>query len=740
MSDLSNKLGPQGRALIYRANPSGENVSSTTPYSSNSKYPQATPQELDFLINDMRFPKKDSSIQKILGYMYHYVPYIKHEHNLRLIIASFLNNPLCFGQEANAPFEENYAIIEVFKLITDKKLKISQPTLPIKTFYSVILKELTNFVSFNPQVNSWKVLPILSGLFLSNELRDQLYMIPNFIEYQWFFSDWDRDSTALFRKALGFSLAPSYPDNIVNLSLLSYAITYKKDEKVKDYTSGIAHSFIISKLVDLLCLHPTSSVAVLFKFFHINPNDPESENIVQKEISQKPVIKHMNRLSFLLESYYKTLEYDRRYFDLIMRDLVKIRDLNRAFTHSTQNSAFNNPSSTTDHNPVHRQFWYYMKGLLFAEILVFQGILTRFMSATSGFAIFNPFRRHHLMEVESQYKEISLSILNSLYYLNFTLLSIGQGGFDSYNFVYYLSTELALNSGVGFENLTKTMIGDYREINLYPDVLNANYVMRAKVLFVLGLWENYLQSKKTNDVFIKEFMFDLCVSLADDRKYSDNDIIEAGHSVLLFSFSNSSSYRIEDCAEYIELLLRQFPSRISAQQLSIAIETLGKKLLSTPVQYINAPHRDSAEQFIAHLYSDNNVVAANSARKPKNLVSLDPLPAIAGKIAPEYEFENRLIPETSREALILTIINLIPYLPLSTFTSWLDKIQLAIGASMPGEAQFLTKMLWKSLSENLDLNRVELGIRWWYDVQGLPQQEQVVQKKLEHMTLEEKQL
>ena len=35
-------------------------------------------------------------------------------------------------------------------------------------------------------MNSWKILPIITGILLSNELRDQLYTEVNFVEYKWF--------------------------------------------------------------------------------------------------------------------------------------------------------------------------------------------------------------------------------------------------------------------------------------------------------------------------------------------------------------------------------------------------------------------------------------------------------------------------------------------------------------------------------------------------------------------------
>lgn len=121
MSDLYSKLGPQGRALMNKSQYQIHNYSND---------PNNQPQDLDFVINELRNPKPTTTVNRVLGYLYNYVPYIKHERNLGIVIASFLNSPVCFGANV-PPFEENYLIIEVFKLITDKKLEVSQPTLPI---------------------------------------------------------------------------------------------------------------------------------------------------------------------------------------------------------------------------------------------------------------------------------------------------------------------------------------------------------------------------------------------------------------------------------------------------------------------------------------------------------------------------------------------------------------------------------------------------------------------------------
>lgn len=119
MSNLYQSLGPQGRALLSQNGPGIPSTLLGTPNTNLS------PQELDFLINELRNPKPDTTINKVLGYLYNYIPYIRHEHNLRLVIASFLNCPVCFGGSGTSinssfEFEKNYLIIEVVKLIIDK--------------------------------------------------------------------------------------------------------------------------------------------------------------------------------------------------------------------------------------------------------------------------------------------------------------------------------------------------------------------------------------------------------------------------------------------------------------------------------------------------------------------------------------------------------------------------------------------------------------------------------------------
>lgn len=812
MSNLYQSLGPQGRALLSQNGPGIPSTLLGTPNTNLS------PQELDFLINELRNPKPDTTINKVLGYLYNYIPYIRHEHNLRLVIASFLNCPVCFGGSGTSisssfEFEKNYLIIEVVKLIIDKKLKISMPVISIKQFYTIILKELQNFQHYNPIMNSWKILPIITGILLSNELRDQLYTEVNFVEYKWFFANLDKEIYQLFNNALPYSLSQSLDNNINYLSLMSLALVFKNSEKHhKDssdtvvHTKNISNIFMIQKLTEMIFLDRKVSMLVYQKFFQLNPHNENIESVILNDIMNKPVVKHLNKLSFLLEHYFSALDFTQLEDQVVGQSLIIITNFNKHLNHETKNyTLFNNfnntPDARTGNNPLTQNFWFTMKNLLFSQIIIFQGILSRFLTANSRlltnktFFWFSPKKysgnridtTNNNNNIEYQYKDISLQIMTNLYYINFILLSIGQGGFDNYNFVYYLTIELALTTGVRFEKLTLCLMNNYQEINMYPDVLNSNYIDTSKILFVLGVWENYFQQMnrltqhRQQEIFNKE-IYNIVINLVDAKKYTNNDLLEASHSVLLFYFANNSKVNLDDVMRYVELVLEQFPQRISATQLSIAIETIGKKILSNPISYNNNNSRgnnifiNSAEKFFIFLLNKysriepgvpikpksitsvlssgsgeanvsftsaqpvneieahatlntleqegklaNDVIDENKAKAPSKKIIKKYLPDLVGKTKTNSDnhpfefFDTRLTPETAREATIVSLINLVPYFPLSVFIPWLNQVWDLIVRSDSKEQQFLFNMLWKVISESLDINRGDLAIRWWYE-------------------------
>lgn len=702
---------------------------------------QSAPLDLDYLIDSLRNPKSDATVKTVLGYIYHYVPFIKQEHNLRLVIAAFLRSPLCFGKDVPS-FEDNYLIIEVFHLITNKKLQISQPTLPIKTFYTIIKQELER-IAYNP-ANCWRVLPCIAGMSLSNKMRNQLYRDTNVLTYGWFFHDWDEGMSALFRRSFQHSMSWSTPKNVVNLSLLSFAIKYEKTS-VSYYTGQLSFALLIRMLVDLMFDLDTPGSAALWSHFL------GSEEHIKERVSQRPVVKHINRLSFLLEALISELPHDEQSFELLLEVANRIRLFNKSLSNFTAAQ----PHLNSD-NEANQVFWFFSKGVLFAEVIIFQGMLTRFIMAKNRNV--SPFSqlfrsKSHVARVEAEYVQVCRVILHCLYYNNFILKAIGLGGFDSYNFVYYVSLEVLLhnNQRSEFERFSEYLIGDYTELNLHPDALNRDYVRRCKVLFVMGIWENYFQQYHAKDPRFVEFIYRTVYDLVGSHMVEDTDLVEAGHLVLLLYFTNmeNTSTNFERVLHYYEVLVNQFPSLLSATQLSMAVETLGKKLMSNhmviesgvtsaeaflrfgfakcaqaksdqpvrqapvasfssaqPISEINAPSTLSQLET-----AGNDVIDANDSKAPRDLHFFNPIHTGSE----QAHFEERTLPETSREALIVSFVNVIPYVPLNVFRFWLEKMWVLINESSADEAKFLTRRFWRILSENLDSNRAEIAYEWWYE-------------------------
>lgn len=732
-------------------------LSGRASYVENSK----PPSDLDYLIHTLRNPNETLTVQNVLGYIYNYLPYVKHEHNLRVVFSSFLNNQTVFGSPAPT-FEQTYLIIEVFKLIADKKVKISQPTLPVKTFYDVIGKELENFVAFDPVANSWKALPIIAGMFLSQTTRDDVLTRVNVFEYKMFFRNWDTRMDRIFKSCFQNSIYGAADQDTVYLSLLSLAVKFRQGQALKEYIGRVSPSYLV-KLLCKVTLDSDSGSHAYMSFAETSSLDPKMDEFLNANVLQRPVLKHMSRLSFLLEAAFQELPYSDASFELIsdvLREIVAYDKEMADFT--AAHPLLNQPSDKLHENDhLQQQFWVLMKTILFSRVVMFQGLLTRFTSFTNSSTARSYFGPKRLVrQLEDEYREFSLQILHSLYYLNFVLNSIGQGGFDSYNFVYYVSVEIGIqnNRNLAFEKFTSYLIGDYRELNLHPESLNNDYVARTKVLFVLGLWENYLLHAHERPPQCVQFIYETTFGIASNSHYTDFQLIEAAHSVLLVYFSkfDNTHETLHRVLQYFELLTGQFPRILSANQLSVAVETLGKKILLHPVpskpvllyshsvdEFLSSvffkcsntvsghlvrnqkslifssaqPISEiSAQSTMSHLKKDEkaDIIKENKSKKPKDLAFVDVLPTSQGHLGKQH-FEERKEPESSREAIVSAFFNVIPYLPIDKLVFWLDKMWMLVTNSNNDEYKFLAAKLWSVISLSLDLNRSEIAYTWWYE-------------------------
>lgn len=713
------------------------------------------PLELDYLVDSLRNPSPTTSVLNILSYLYNYVPYVKQQHNLKIVFSSFLNNPTCFGD--NPSFEDSYLVIEVMKLIFDKKLKVSHPTLEIKQFYETVYNELRAFVAFNPVLNSWKALPILAGLNLSLALRDELNVSGYPFGVLGYFKDFDRSSDLLFRSCISNVLSYNRSSvDISNLAILSLALKRGVADDINRYLRPSDKPFVASSIVELL--YGPAGYGSRYTIFE----NPDPSQYDMDLLLHNPVIKHINKVSSLLEKLFQSLNYREGDYEVIFRCINSILAFNQKLnkfvqTHSLTDQDPHSPTGSIAKNM--DLMWFFFKSVFFSQVLIFQGIMSRFIASRNN-GIFKQFllKLSQKSEAEFHYTEISYIILHCLYYANFILVSIGQGGFDGFNFVYYVCLELCCknNTAGRFQTFSRTLIGNY-EVNTHHQALNASYVSRSKVLFALGLFENYFQQTAFLDKQYEAFIYNVTFDLTENQYLKDSAIVEAGHSVLLAFFSKSQNdpAAIKRVLTYFEVLLAQFPSRISPTQLSIAVETLGKIIMTSPVHYSLGLYETLIDQFLQLIYSkclnaksgvsitnksssifqspqpipstdanstvsqlpetstNTNVVGENKHEKLKDFPVINVLLFESGDS--KGHFAVRQSPETAREGFLVAFFNIIPYLPLSIFEIWLDKIWFLILASNNTEKTFLLDKLWTILSENLDLNRCEIAYIWWYE-------------------------
>lgn len=677
----------------------------------------ATPQELDILIQELRFPSKGTSFDKVLGYLYNYIPYIKQEHNLRLVFASFLNSPVCFSPSNS--FEESYKIVELFQVITEQKLKISQPTLKLKSWYSIIIKELQNFVRFDQVGNSWKALPIITGILLANGLREELHYQSDPFGFWFFYKKWDQDAISLVRECLKYSLSASHSKDTIHLTAICLSLVCDQGTEMKDLVLPTLYKFVLVHCIDIIFSDFTLG---LWSYKGLLENGIGYNSKASNLILRKPVIRNLNKLSFLIEACLTCLPYDLSVDNLIDDCLCKMFSFNQRLCWDLKDDT---RSFAQKNDPERKDaFWFLMKSILFSEVIITRGILTRFTNSSRLRLCNSLGRPFNFSGFDIRYKQHCLKILHLLYYLSPILQHVGQGGFDFYNYVYHLSVAIALNnelSGSQFEDLSAYLICDYREVNLYPQVLNNDYVTRCKVLFVLGLWETYLQQNNVNKSFVTERVIPICRDLVDHTRYTDRELMEASHSVILASLANPTvTLFLGSYLDYTKLMMRQFPAFLSSSQLSIALETIGRKILSHPAAYmvlisLNDTMKDFLEMIYEHCRSvspDIPIPGNSESQETQSSLSIaasDEKPTMS-----EQHFTHRTKPNTIREATISAFIRVLPYMPLASFVHWLDKIDQLIQESALEEQNFLLNVFWGHLSENLDLNRSEVAIRWWY--------------------------
>lgn len=633
------RLGSQGRAAqqsLAKQQHFSSGESTSTALLSHSQ----AQNDVNLLLSILRSTNSSNlTASNLLSYVVNYFPKVKNAENLKLLSKALFKNTVVFNNIVNV--NDGYLIIEAIKATFDTKIKISEPSLQLPEFFNSVITPL-----YESRIEPWKKMLVATGVLLSEPLY-QTHAIPETRAY------FDKTYASLVNlnhhllvQLFGNVQVNGFEINTLSSIALACSLPFFNSHQ----KSHLPHDSIFLFTNDLIFQSP------------LGLRNGSTEELSK---SQSPALKHLSRLSFLIEN---CLLHGVSYpiLHASFSDILQ-------FSIGLINRVVNTPKS-----------WDFLKNILFSIIIIFQGFCSFSLNLFNGLK-------------PDQFSQLSETIMKVLFHLNFIIEKIGTGGFQAYNFVYLTNVD----------GLLQTSLSKAQELaSFFIRATNLNKVPRdhyesSKVLFALTYFESLIKScsEEYYNKFIEPYVSILINHTHPNQSpefiQMQRSIIEASHSVILSTFRNPKNSLVitTTAISYLHTVLSQFPTFLSTHQLKLAIETIARSV-SPPSDafYLN---KDNFRELIHSLYM---AILNTDPRQP--------LPTDNG--------ENNG-PLTVRVALIDCLISILPYVHASKFNDWLNNISGLIEATPIGqEHQFLQDSLWKMLSEGLDIQRGNIGIRWWY--------------------------
>ncbi|KAI0118762.1 hypothetical protein GGR51DRAFT_497542 [Nemania sp. FL0031] len=185
------------------------------------------------------------------------------------------------------------------------------------------------------------------------------------------------------------------------------------------------------------------------------------------------------------------------------------------------------------------------------------------------------------------------------------------------------------------------------------------------------------------------------------------ELFESSHAALLsvFSCPQHSLLTAPLVPFYIDTLLSSFPTRISPRQFRLAFRTVMQ--VASPPYPVSVTHPELSETLLEMLRL--RAEGASTAPLPPTPDALSPIPTAADQPAPT----NELLSEQT--ALVLALVDALPYLPTHLLDEWLSRAAEASAAiADPRLRDVARHRLWEVLaSGELDVDRAVAGVAWW---------------------------
>lgn len=322
--------------------------------------------------------------------------------------------------------------------------------------------------------------------------------------------------------------------------------------------------------------------------------------------------------------------------------------------------------------------WRFLTNILFAVVAILRAVTAR--------SLLDPRLRTDATGPVVAAK--TLHICRNLYFISFR----GNDSFQAYIFSYLASIDvLARHSGPSIAFLRDATTSS-------PGSMPNHALAKTLDLFYLNTAE-HLPLSIPPEVCESLIIQPATVYLSHNAPHTKlmMELFEAAHSAVLsvLSCPQNGPIAVKLAPFYAETLLTSFPVRISPRQFRLAFSTL-MQILSPPFP-VSATRPELAQILLEMVHF----------RIPQ--AGQVPLPATHDQSlsAPP--------PMSEQSALVLTMIDALPYLPLPIVEEWMNMAAAALHeVSDPMLREVAKQRFWEILgSGEMDVDRAAIGVAWW---------------------------
>ncbi|KAG6279654.1 hypothetical protein E4U48_008332 [Claviceps purpurea] len=336
--------------------------------------------------------------------------------------------------------------------------------------------------------------------------------------------------------------------------------------------------------------------------------------------------------------------------------------------------------------------WQVFQRLMFSTTVVLQAIVARSLLDS-----------HMLMPGMAQdIASKSLQILRNMFFIS---SRNGNSAFQAYTFTYMASLDVLSSDALA----TETLLKELRSV----DAVNipSTPLGRTLDLYYLNVAEHLPLSLST-DACEALLVKPAIAYLSHEVPISAfmTEIFEAAHSVILSALScpQHSAISIKITPFYIVKLFQSFPQHISPRQFRVAFKTVMEMV--SPPNPIAAMDPHLSETLLEMLRNNLSTASTHLLPRVRNRPT-----SIAADAPNETHQEQEQDPMSEQSALVLTLIDSLPFLPVPLVEEWLDITARALHEIQNARLREpVRKRLWDVLaSGEMDVERSMIGIAWW---------------------------